>query len=179
MVVFAIIHVHLLKGAVSSTGLLELMHALSLHGKWEEPYGFIDHEAKTCHPADVRHPSPLPKALASMYPAVGCPFGEGAVRLMNAAMLLVRCLEHEGVRFIFGVPGEETLNSPMPCWMRGPGRRHQARTGRGVHGGCYGRLSGEAGVFFDVGAGRDQSLDGRRQPYLDHAPSVTITGKPP
>jgi len=28
---------------------------------------------------------------------------------MNAAALLVRCLEHEGVRFIFGVPGEETL----------------------------------------------------------------------
>jgi acetolactate synthase-1/2/3 large subunit len=28
---------------------------------------------------------------------------------MNAASVLIRCLEAEGVRYIFGVPGEETL----------------------------------------------------------------------
>ena len=28
---------------------------------------------------------------------------------MKAAELLVRCLEHEGVTSVFGVPGEETL----------------------------------------------------------------------
>jgi acetolactate synthase-1/2/3 large subunit len=28
---------------------------------------------------------------------------------MNAATLLVRCLENEGVRLVFGLPGEETL----------------------------------------------------------------------
>jgi len=28
---------------------------------------------------------------------------------MNAAQLLVRCLENEGVRYVFGIPGEETL----------------------------------------------------------------------
>ncbi len=28
----------------------------------------------------------------------------------NAAELLVRCLENEGVKYVFGVPGEEILN---------------------------------------------------------------------
>ena len=30
---------------------------------------------------------------------------------MTGAELLVRCLEQEGVRYVFGVPGEETLVS--------------------------------------------------------------------
>jgi acetolactate synthase I/II/III large subunit len=29
---------------------------------------------------------------------------------MKASELLVKCLENEGVRYIFGVPGEETLD---------------------------------------------------------------------
>ncbi|MEM9513075.1 MAG: thiamine pyrophosphate-binding protein, partial [Cyanobacteria bacterium P01_E01_bin.48] len=29
---------------------------------------------------------------------------------MRVADLLIRCLENEGVRYIFGVPGEETLD---------------------------------------------------------------------
>ena len=29
---------------------------------------------------------------------------------MNVAQLLVRCLENEGVRYVFGIPGEETLD---------------------------------------------------------------------
>ena len=29
---------------------------------------------------------------------------------MNASELLIRCLENEGVRYIFGVPGEENLD---------------------------------------------------------------------
>lgn len=28
---------------------------------------------------------------------------------MNAAEILIRCLENEGVQYIFGIPGEETL----------------------------------------------------------------------
>ena len=28
---------------------------------------------------------------------------------MNVAQLLVKCLENEGVRHVFGIPGEETL----------------------------------------------------------------------
>ena len=29
---------------------------------------------------------------------------------MKAAELFVRCLEHEGVKFLFGLPGEENLD---------------------------------------------------------------------
>jgi acetolactate synthase-1/2/3 large subunit len=29
---------------------------------------------------------------------------------MKAAELLVRCLEHEGVDYIFGIPGEENVD---------------------------------------------------------------------
>ena len=28
---------------------------------------------------------------------------------MNAAQVLVRCLENEGVEYVFGIPGEENL----------------------------------------------------------------------
>jgi acetolactate synthase-1/2/3 large subunit len=28
---------------------------------------------------------------------------------MKAATLLVKCLENEGVKFVYGIPGEETL----------------------------------------------------------------------
>ena len=29
---------------------------------------------------------------------------------MNAAQVLVRCLENEGVEYVFGIPGEENLS---------------------------------------------------------------------
>ncbi|HHO69814.1 MAG TPA: hypothetical protein ENK12_12400, partial [Gammaproteobacteria bacterium] len=29
---------------------------------------------------------------------------------MNAAQLFVKCLENEGVEYIFGIPGEENLD---------------------------------------------------------------------
>jgi acetolactate synthase-1/2/3 large subunit len=29
---------------------------------------------------------------------------------MNAAQLLVRCLENEGVEYVFGIPGEENIH---------------------------------------------------------------------
>src|SRR5580765_8086508 len=34
---------------------------------------------------------------------------EARVATLNVAQLLVRCLENEGVRHVFGIPGEETL----------------------------------------------------------------------
>ena len=30
---------------------------------------------------------------------------------MNAAQVLVRCLENEGVEYVFGIPGEENLEA--------------------------------------------------------------------
>lgn len=66
---------------------------------------------------------------------------------MKAAELLVRCLEHEGVRYVFGVPGEETLDL-MDAFLDSsitfiPTRHEQ---GAAFMADSYGRLTGSAGV---------------------------------
>ena len=68
---------------------------------------------------------------------------------MNAATLLVRCLEHEGVRFIFGVPGEETLaltDALVDARIQVVATRHEQAAA--FMADVYGRLSGQAGVCF-------------------------------
>ena len=98
---------------------------------------------------------------------------------MNAATLLVRCLEHEGVRFIFGVPGEETLeltDAFLDARMQVVVTRHEQAAA--FMADVYGRLSGQAGVCFStLGPGATNLLTGVADAYLDHAPLVTITGQ--
>src|SRR6476659_5071241 len=98
---------------------------------------------------------------------------------MNAAMLLVRCLEHEGVRFIFGVPGEETLeltDALLDARSQVFATRHEQAAA--FMADVYGRLSGEAGVCFStLGPGATILLTGVADAYLDHAPLVAITGQ--
>jgi len=98
---------------------------------------------------------------------------------MNAATLLVRCLEHEGVRFIFGVPGEETLeltDALLDARIQVVATRHEQAAA--FMADVYGRLSGEAGVCFStLGPGATNLLTGVADAYLDHAPLVTITGQ--
>src|SRR6478672_4508256 len=97
---------------------------------------------------------------------------------VNAATLLVRCLEHEGVRFIFGVPGEETLaltDALLDARIQVVVTRHEQAAA--FMADVYGRLSGEAGVCFStLGPGATILLTGVADAYLDHAPLVTITG---
>ena len=98
---------------------------------------------------------------------------------MNAATLLVRCLEHEGVRFIFGVPGEETLaltDALVDARIQVVATRHEQAAA--FMADVYGRLSGQAGVCFStLGPGATNLLTGVADAYLDHAPLVTITGQ--
>lgn len=56
---------------------------------------------------------------------------------MNAAELLFRCLEHEGVQLVFGLPGEETPGVDE-CAAGFPHAiyRDAARLGTSVHGRC-------------------------------------------
>src|SRR5947199_7877820 len=66
---------------------------------------------------------------------------------MKASDLLVRCLENEGVEFLFGLPGEETLDvmdSLLNARIRFIGTRHEQ--GAAFMADVYGRLSGKAGV---------------------------------
>ena len=70
---------------------------------------------------------------------------------MTAAELLVRCLENEGVKYIFGIPGEENLdvmqalrNSSIQFITT----RHEQ--GAAFMADVYGRLTGKAGVCFST-----------------------------
>ena len=66
---------------------------------------------------------------------------------MNSAELFVKCLEQEGVKFIFGLPGEENAHfmmalekSPIKFIMC----RHEQAAAFMAE--TYGKLTGEAGV---------------------------------
>ncbi len=98
---------------------------------------------------------------------------------MNAAELLVRCLENEGVQFIFGLPGEETLefmDALLESRIRFIETRHEQ--GAAFMADVYGRLSGTAGVCLStLGPGATNLLTGVADAYLDRAPLVAITGQ--
>ncbi len=98
---------------------------------------------------------------------------------MKAADLLVRCLEQEGVEYVFGLPGEETLDV-MDALSRSRIRfilvRHEA--GAAFMAGVYGRLTGRAGVCLStLGPGATNLVTGVATAYLDHAPLVAITAQ--
>ena len=79
----------------------------------------------------------------------------------RAADLLVSCLEAEGVRHVFGIPGEETLDLSdaldRSAIVFVPTRHEQ---GAALIADVYGRLTGRAGVCLGtLGPGRDQPRD--------------------
>lgn len=98
---------------------------------------------------------------------------------MNASELLVRCLEHEGVRYIFGVPGEETLeimDALLDSSIRFVIARHEQ--GAAFMADVQGRLTGKAGVCLaTLGPGATNLLTGVADAFLDRAPLVAITGQ--
>ena len=97
---------------------------------------------------------------------------------MKASELLVRCLENEGVEFIFGVPGEENLDvmdSLVDSRVRFIETRHEQ--GAAFMADVCGRLTGKAGVCLStLGPGATNLLTGVADAYLDRAPLVAITG---
>src|SRR3989304_783198 len=98
---------------------------------------------------------------------------------MTAADLLVRCLEAEGVEYIFGIPGEETL-SLMDSLSRSRTRfilpRHEG--GAAFMANVYGRLTGRPAVCLaTLGPGATNLLTGVADAYLDRSPLVAITGQ--
>jgi len=99
---------------------------------------------------------------------------------VKAAELLIRCLEHEGVRHIFGVPGEETMDVlealASSQQVRFIPTRHEQ--GAAFMADVWGRLTGFPGVCLGtLGPGAINLLTGVADAYLDHAPLVAITGQ--
>ncbi len=98
---------------------------------------------------------------------------------MNTAELFVRCLENEGVEYIFGIPGEENLafmEALHGASIRFITTRHEQ--GAAFMADLYGRLTGEAGVCLaTLGPGATNLITGVADANMDHAPLVAIAGQ--
>ena len=98
---------------------------------------------------------------------------------MNTAELLIRCLENEGVEYIFGLPGEENLQvlqALKHSSIQFITTRHEQ--GAAFMADVYGRLTGKAGVCLStLGPGATNLMTGVADANLDRAPLVAITGQ--
>lgn len=98
---------------------------------------------------------------------------------MKASDLIVQCLENEGVRYVFGLPGEEILDildSLVDSRAAFIPTRHEQ--GAAFMADAYGRLTGHAGVCLStLGPGATNLATGVADANLDRAPLVAITGQ--
>ncbi|MGR9101015.1 MAG: acetolactate synthase large subunit [Gammaproteobacteria bacterium] len=97
----------------------------------------------------------------------------------KAAELFVRCLENEGVEYIFGIPGEENLHV-MDALLDSPIQfitvRHEQ--GAAFMADVYGRLTGRAGVCLaTLGPGATNLITGFADANMDRSPIVAIAGQ--
>lgn len=104
---------------------------------------------------------------------------ETAKTQLNTADLLIKCLEEEGVKYIFGIPGEENLdmiNAIMDSSIQFITTRHEQ--GAAFMADVYGRLTGKAGVCLaTLGPGATNLITGVSDANLDGSPLVAITGQ--
>src|SRR6185312_2487697 len=98
---------------------------------------------------------------------------------VQASDLFVRCLENEGVRYVFGVPGEENedlLFSLEKSSIRFIPTRHEQ--GAAFMADMWGRLTGQAGVCLStLGPGATNLVTGVADAFLDKSPLVAVTGQ--
>lgn len=98
---------------------------------------------------------------------------------MKATDLLVQCLVNEGVEYIFGMVGKETLDlvhSLSKSKIKFVNVRHEQ--GAAFMADIYGRLSKKTGVCTaTLGPGAANLLTGISSAHLDHSPVVAITGQ--
>lgn len=98
---------------------------------------------------------------------------------MKASDLFVRCLENEGVEYIFGIPGEENLDvmdSMIGSSIQFITTRHEQ--GAAFMADVYGRLTGKAGVCLaTLGPGATNLVTGFADANMDRAPIIGIAGQ--
>ena len=99
---------------------------------------------------------------------------------MNASDLLVRCLEEEGIEYIFGVPGEENADFMMALEKSEKIKfiltRHEQ--GAAFMAEIYGRLTGNpAGALGTLGPGATNLITGVADSNMDRAPMLVLTGQ--
>ena len=98
---------------------------------------------------------------------------------MKASDLFVKCLENEGVEYIFGVPGEETIDlteSLRKSKIEFIPTRHEQSAA--FMADMHGRLTHRPGVCLaTLGPGATNLITGIADAQLDKAPLVAITGQ--
>ena len=100
---------------------------------------------------------------------------------IKASDLFVKCLEAEGVEYIFGVPGEENADmmiSLMDSKIKFILTRHEQ--GAAFMADVYGRLTGKAGVCLStLGPGATNLVTGLADANMDRGPVVALIGQGP
>lgn len=100
---------------------------------------------------------------------------------MKASDLFVKALENEGVKYIFGVPGEENLdflNSLKNSSIKLILNRHEQ--GAGFMAATYGRLTGKVGVCLStLGPGATNLMTPAAYAQLGAMPMLILTGQKP
>jgi acetolactate synthase I/II/III large subunit len=98
---------------------------------------------------------------------------------MKVAELFIKCLEQEGVQYMFGVPGEENIDlmdAVLDSNIKFIVTRHE--TSAAFMAGTYGRLTGKPGVCLStLGPGATNLLTGVANANMDLNPIVAITGQ--
>ncbi|NND60650.1 MAG: acetolactate synthase large subunit, partial [Gammaproteobacteria bacterium] len=99
---------------------------------------------------------------------------------MKASDLFVKCLEEEGLEYIFGVPGEE--NADFMISLEGSTKirfiltRHEQ--GAAFMAEVYGRLTGNpAGCLGTLGPGSTNLITGVADSNMDRSPMLVLTGQ--
>ena len=99
---------------------------------------------------------------------------------MKASDLFVKCLEEEGIEYIFGVPGEENADFMMSLEKSSKIKfiltRHEQ--GAAFMAEIYGRLTGNpAGCLGTLGPGATNLITGVADSNMDRAPMLVFTGQ--
>jgi len=100
-------------------------------------------------------------------------------KIMKASDLFVKCLEEEGVEYIFSVPGEENLDlveSLRKSKIKLIVNRHEQCSA--FMAATYGRLTGKVGVCMStLGPGATNLITGVAHAHLGGMPILAITGQ--
>lgn len=99
---------------------------------------------------------------------------------LTVAEMFVQALEHEGVEYVFGIPGEENLDLINSLHSSKKIKvvltRHEQ--GAAFMADVYGRLTGKAGVCFStLGPGATNLITGVADANGDGAPLVAVTAQ--
>ncbi|MCU7843081.1 MAG: acetolactate synthase large subunit [Candidatus Thiodiazotropha sp. (ex Monitilora ramsayi)] len=99
---------------------------------------------------------------------------------MKASDLMVKCLENEGIEYIFGVPGEENADFMMSLEQSDKIKfiltRHEQ--GAAFMAEIYGRLTGNpAACLGTLGPGATNLITGVADANMDRAPILVLTGQ--